>query len=90
MPDKKLMRLMIDCPGTYREVALSDAQLDLYKNAKSNEDLGVTSESVSDYFNISIQSASGRLATLCKKKYLRRVEGTHITGGAQHTYFPAL
>lgn len=87
MGDKKLMRLMVDCPGVIRRIYLSESQLELFRLVRSaDESLGVTTNWISDYMDISIQSANGRLVELMNKGYLTRVNQGDPTGGKEYVY----
>ena len=85
MKDKKLMRLIIDCPNFVKEKMLSDDQRYLFSEVECQPD-GVTSAFISDLLDISIQSASGRLVVLFKKKYLKRTERIAESGGIEYVY----
>ena len=82
--NKNLMKLMVECPGTYRQVHLSDPQLDLFEHVRRGD--CVLSRNVAEAFGISIQSASLRLNQLFKKGYLIRHAVASESGGIEYQY----
>lgn len=90
MPDKKLMKLMVEVPGVIRGIYLTDPQIEVFDIVKATDRLGVTSAWLSEYMDISVQSASGRLAALEKKKYLTRINEGAESGGDEYVYHSAI
>ncbi len=84
MPQKGLMKLMVECPNTYREVLLSDPQIELFNLVKEREP--IRAPEVADVLCISNESASTRLSQLFKKKYLKRVDRGCKSGGKSYEY----
>ena len=77
-------RLMADIPSTVRSVYLSKTQIHLFDLVETNK--GMTSAILAEVNCISAQNASGQLAKLYSKGYLKRDELIHESGGIEYRY----
>lgn len=90
MKEKQLMKLILDDPALIRDKLLTFSQVKIFNIIKGRGCIGISSYSLSDILNISIQSASIRLAKLYQKKYLNRFEVDSESGGIEYVYKTAI
>ena len=82
--DKKLMKLFIDCPNYIREIVLNDYQLEIVRAIRDRGTM--TARQLAARKDITIQSASTQLATLYRRKYLKRKGFNSESGGIEYEY----
>ena len=81
-----LMKSFLASPQLYKQVILSDKQLELYETVKSYKSQGCTSRQIIFDIGGSIQSISTQLYKLWTTGYIERKSKTDPTGGVIYIY----
>jgi len=81
---KMIRRLMVDLPSAVRDIYLTKHQIKLFDEIQVNR--GLCARDLAKSRGWSIQNASGQLARLYEKEYLKRDERVNPTGGIEYFY----
>jgi len=84
--DKKLMKLVLDCPNYIKEVMLSEHQREIVNMVRNHGYPTMTARELADYTFIVIQAASTQLNNLWRRGYLSREERVAESGGIEYRY----
>ena len=85
----RIRKLFLESPDNFRRAIITDNQVSVLKLIKSRG-MSISSREFADIRGLSVQNASGQLAKLVDKGYLRTEQHVDPSGGIYYRYYPTL